>query len=62
MRAGDNEVNDVWRDFFENRAQVPGDIDTAASLVWVMERVVVEERVKRILLEKADAFIRSFLF
>ena len=61
MSSGDNEVNNIWRHLFVNGAEVAADADTAAFLVRMVKSMVVQERMKVVLLKKTDALVSSFL-
>jgi len=62
MGTGDNEADNIRSDLSENRTKISGDVDTTAPFVWVIEGMIVEDRMKLVLLENTNALVSSFLF
>jgi len=58
MRAEAYEVYGMGTYVFIYRAEVSRDVDASASLVWVMKRVIIEDRMERFLFENKQTLVR----
>ena len=57
-----DEVYGLGINFSVNRAEVSSDIDAPASLVRMMQGMILEERAERILLKNSNTLVGFFLF
>lgn len=62
MRAEFNEVDQIGIYFSVDGAQIAGDVNAPAPAIWIMERMIIKERMERILLKKKYPLIRFSLF
>lgn len=61
MRINSDKVRGVLVQYLVDRAKVAGDIDTAITDVFPLKRVIVENRVKRILKKNVLALLKLLL-
>ena len=62
VRTEFNKMNQIRGYFFIDGTQIAGDVDASASAIRIMERMIIKERMERILLKKKNPFISFLLF
>ena len=59
MSAECNKVRRIGANVFVDGANVAGDIDASATLIWVMKRMIVEERMERVRKKQISSFLEA---